>query len=65
MGNKNILIPAKPPTSYHFGYVVNISFIVEWCDSIFANYDKMARYITFSAPLLRSLLPLVIKHFFR
>ena len=54
VARKIISLPTMPTTPDHIGYVAKILLRAEWLDTIFANYDKMAK---FSVPLLCSLLP--------
>ena len=50
-----MIFPIHAYTSYHIGDIEKIPLCYEWCNSIFKNYDKMAKSTTFSAPLLFSL----------
>ena len=54
---KLIILPTKPPTPDHIGYLVKSPLRGECYYSIFSNYEKMEESITFSAPFLRSSLP--------
>ena len=45
-----ISISAKPTTTDHIGYVVKITLITDWYDSIFSNDEKMSKFTKFSAP---------------
>ena len=68
IGNKLIGIPTKYTTSENIGDVfsshltsdlyyslfVKIPFRYDWCDSIFADNDKMVKSTTLSAPFIRS-----------
>ena len=57
MGKKLISLPTKSQTSDHIGDVVKSTLRSDWYNSIFSNYENLAKSNTFSAPFLRSLLP--------
>ncbi len=57
VGLKVISSPIKPETPAHFGATYTSPFASDWKDALFQNYNKMLTSGTFSAPILRSLVP--------
>jgi hypothetical protein len=56
-GLKVVASPICPDNPKYFGETYNSPFASYWRDALFQNYDKMLATGTFSAPLLRSLVP--------
>jgi hypothetical protein len=56
-GLKVVASPIRPDNLKYFGETYSSPFASYWHDALFQNYDKMLATGTFSAPLLRSLVP--------
>ncbi len=57
VGMKVLSLPTRPDAPSHFGQLSHNPLQNDWMEALFDNYDKMARTGTWSAPMLRSLLP--------
>jgi len=57
-GLKVVSSPTRPETPSHFGATFASPFASNWKDALFQNYNKMLNCGTFSAPILRSSVPL-------
>jgi hypothetical protein len=57
VGMKVVSSPVRPETQSHFGATYHSPFASDLRDALFHNYDKMLATGTFSAPILRTLVP--------
>jgi hypothetical protein len=57
VGCKVISSPIRPPNPKHFGETIYMPFAADWRDALFHNYEQMMKTGTFSAPILRLLVP--------